>query len=548
MVKTITVVGLCLEHHRIAVSAGNRRYARMSLDLHRAALHKGLLGFRRHGIGVFLKHRAHGAFHVLGIELEIAGVGTQKQVRLGVVPALKGKLFARLGRELNAQRGRLALHAVALTVHHIFARHGRGRLNDNVHLAGTRKLRLDHAVGNGLKGIRTLARNQRRRSIRATIAQIPTVKDIALGWGGLRGHALTLGDLENHAGSLAALQRNGAALERVSLGTHSMRIPAVHYSLDPSIPVNAVFANFLLVGNRDALRIGFAPLYKPVRFLWIVGAHLGPHRKRENVAILRANLAVHDRYAIAQNLGAVEGIGIHQDGLIRLAEARNQMAVDLGLEDIRALGRNLDAVLKPSHKGIVRTLTRGDHSLIATGDALLYGACGAARREIGLNAIGFGNCRDLDFFLENSRHLYDLGRRFRNGHRLEGRCRDLDAVLFPAYEAIAGIGDSLQRGNRSLIVDTAASDDAAHLGLCGGNNLDRMVAMRLRLLVVIDDVLDLLEHLGAHGGNILNVIGHTDLDHRVGRDGVDNLAQAVHGGEDRRSRDRGDKRGLKRRE
>ena len=283
----------------------------MPLDLNGTALHKGLLGLRRHGIRVFLKHRTHRAFHVLGIELKVAGVGAQKQVRLSVVPALKGKLFARLGRELNAQRGRLALHAVALAVHQIFARHGRGRLNDNVHLAGTRKLCLDHAVGNGLKGIGALARNQRRGGIRAAVAQIPTVEDIALGWGGLRGHALAFGNLEYHASSLTALQRNGTALERVGLGTHSMRIPAVHYSLDPGIPVNAVFANFLLVGNRDTLRIGFSPLYKPVRLLRIVGAHLGPHRKRENVPILRANLAIHDRHTIAQHLGAVEGIGIH---------------------------------------------------------------------------------------------------------------------------------------------------------------------------------------------------------------------------------------------
>ena len=548
MVKTIAVVGLCLEHHRIAVSTGNRRRPRVALDLNRTALHKGLFCLRRHGISVFLKHRAHGAFHVLGIELEVAGVGAQKQVRLGVVPALKGKLFARLGRELNAQRGRLALHAVALAVHHIFARHGRGGLNYDIHLTGTRKLRLDHAVGNGLKGIGTLARHQRRRGIRATIAQVPTVKDIALRRCGLRGHALALGNLEHHAGSLAALQRNGTALERVSLGTHSMRIPAVHYSLNSGIPVNAVFANFLLVGNRDALRIGFSPLYKPVRFLWIVGAHLGPHRKRENVAILRANLAIHDRHAIAQYLGAVEGIGIHQDSLIRLAEACNQMTVDLGLEDIRTLGRNLDAILKPSHKGIVGTLARGDHSLIATGDALLYRACGAACRKIGLNAIGFGNCRDLDFFLKDGRHLYNLGCQVRDRHRLERRCRDLDAVLFPTYEAIAGICDSLERGDRPLIVDTAAGNDAAHLGLRGGNNLNLMVAMRLGLLVVVDDVLNLLEHLGAHSGNILNVVGHTDLNHRVGRDGVDNLAQAIHGGENGRSRNRGDERGLQRRE
>ena len=117
MVKAVAVIGLCLEHHRVAISAGNRRCPRVPLNLNRTALHKGLLGLRRHGIGIFLKHRAHGAFHVLRIELEVAGVGAQKQVRLGVVPALKGKLFARLGRELYAQHGRLALHAVALAVH-----------------------------------------------------------------------------------------------------------------------------------------------------------------------------------------------------------------------------------------------------------------------------------------------------------------------------------------------------------------------------------------------------------------------------------------------
>ena len=326
-----------------------------------------------------------------------------------------------------------------------------------------------------------------------------------------------------------------------------MRIPAVHYSLDPGIPVNAVFANFLLVGNCDALRIGFAPLHKPIRLLRIVGAHLGPHRKRENVPILRANLAIHNRHAIAQHLGAVEGIGIHQDGLIRLAEACNQTAVDLGLEDIRTLGRNLDAVLEPSHKGIVGTLARGDHSLIATRNTLLYRACGAACRKIGLNAIGFGNRRNLDFFLENGRHFYDLGRQVRDRHRLERRCRDLDTVLFPAYEAIAGIGDSLERGDRPLIVDTASGNDAAHLGLRGGNYFDLMVAMRLGLLVIVDDVLNLLEHLRADGGNILDIVGHTDLDYRIGRDGIDDLAQAIHGSENGRSRNRGDERGLQRR-
>ena len=100
-------------------------------------------------------------------------------------------------------------------------------------------------------------------------------------------------------------------------------------------------------------------------------------------------------------------------------------------------------------------------------------------------------------------------------------------------------------------METTAGNDTAYLGLRGGNNLDLVVAVGLigimRFLVVVDDVLDFLEHLGAHGGNILNVIGHTDLDHRVGRDGVDNLSQAIHGGENCRSCDRGDKRGLKRR-
>ena len=95
-------------------------------------------------------------------------------------------------------------------------------------------------------------------------------------------------------------------------------------------------------------------------------------------------------------------------------------------------------------------------------------------------------------------------------------------------------------------MDTASGNDAAHLGLRGGNYFDLMVAMRLGLLVVVDDVLNLLEHLRADGGNILNVVGHTDLDHRIGRDGVDDLAQPIHGSEDGRSRNRGDERSLKR--
>ena len=77
MIEAVAIVGLRLEHHRVAVSAGNRRCPRMPLDLNRTALHKGLLGLRCHGIRVFLKHRTHGAFHVLGIELKVARVGTQ---------------------------------------------------------------------------------------------------------------------------------------------------------------------------------------------------------------------------------------------------------------------------------------------------------------------------------------------------------------------------------------------------------------------------------------------------------------------------------------
>ena len=66
--------------------------------------------------------------------------------------------------------------------------------------------------------------------------------------------------------------------------------------------------------------------------------------------------------------------------------------------------------------------------------------------------------------------------------------------------------------------------------------------------MVVDNVLDFLEHLGAHGGHILNVVSHTDLDHRVGRDGIDDLAQAIHGGENGRGGNRGDERGLQCRE
>ena len=95
---------------------------------------------------------------------------------------------------------------------------------------------------------------------------------------------------------------------------------------------------------------------------------------------------------------------------------------------------------------------------------------------------------------------------------------------------------------------TTAGNDTAYLGLRGGNNLDLVVAVGpigiMRFLVVVNDVLDLLEHLGAHGGDILNVVGHADLDHRVGRDGVDDLAQAVYGCENCRGGNRGDERGL----
>ena len=76
MVKAVAVVGLGLEHHRVAVSAGNRRCTRVPLNLHRTALHEGLLCLRRHGIDVFLEDRAYGTFRLLGIKLEVAGVGT----------------------------------------------------------------------------------------------------------------------------------------------------------------------------------------------------------------------------------------------------------------------------------------------------------------------------------------------------------------------------------------------------------------------------------------------------------------------------------------
>ena len=549
MIKAVAVIGLGLEHHRLAVAARDGVRPRMPLDLDRAALHEGLFGLRRHGIAVFLEHRAHGALRLVGIELEVVGIGTQEQVRLGVVPALEGELLARLGRQLDGERGGLALHAIALAMHHVLARHGLRGLDHHIDPAGTCEAGLDRAVGDGLKGIGAFTRHERLSRIRASVAQVPAVEDIPFRRRGLGRHALALGNLEHHARGLSPLERDGTALERIGLRTHDMGVLAIHNGNDPCVAVDAVLADLLAVRDRDALGIRLAPFHKPVALLGIVGTRLGRNGEREDIAVLRTHLAVHHRYAVAEHLGAVEGLDIHQDGPVGFAEPRDQMAINLGLEDIGSLAGDLDAVLEPAHKRVVGAFTRRDHGLFAALETLLHRARGAAGGKIGLHAIDLGNRRDINIFLEHRRHLDHLGRRLGDGHGLDRRGRDLHTVLFPAHEVIPRVGERLECGDRVLIVEAAARHDAAHLGLRGGDDLDPMVAVRLigimRLLMVVDDLLDLGEDLLSDGSHLLDAVSGTDLHYGLRRDGVDDFAQPVCRGQNSRGGNRGDQRGLK---
>ena len=86
--------------------------------------------------------------------------------------------------------------------------------------------------------------------------------------------------------------------------------------------------------------------------------------------------------------------------------------------------------------------------------------------------------------------------------------------------------------------------------MSGGHDLDRMVAVGLVrvvvVLVMIEDVLDLGEDVLADLGQLLDGLGAGDVDHGLRDDGVHDLAQAVHGGDDPHRAQHREQRDLKR--
>ena len=99
-------------------------------------------------------------------------------------------------------------------------------------------------------------------------------------------------------------------------------------------------------------------------------------------------------------------------------------------------------------------------------------------------------------------------------------------------------------------MDAAAAHDAALRGLGGGQDLDRMVTVGLVRVVVVfmmvEDVLDLLKDVLADLGQLLDGLGTGDVDHGLRDDGVNDLTQAVHGGDDSHRAQHREQRDLER--
>ena len=212
------------------------------------------------------------------------------------------------------------------------------------------------------------------------------------------------------------------------------------------------------------------------------------------------------------------------------------MPIDLGGEHVHRRLRDLDAVLEPADERVALAFRGDDLRLLALPRRLHIGRGVAAGGDAGIDARHLGGRGDAHVAFEHGRHGHHLGRCVGDADLHALRHGALDAVLLPAHEAIARVGNSLELGDGALEMDAAAAHDAALRGMGGGHDLDRMVAVGLVrivvVLVIIEDVLDFLEDVLADLGQLLDGLGAGDVDHGLRDDGIHDLAQAVYGGDD----------------
>ena len=473
---------------------------------------------------------------LLGGELKVVGVRSHGNPGIAEVPALERELVAHVVGKLHGKGDGLAAYAVAVAGHRVLAGKLIDGLGHHAHLAQALETGGHRAVGHRRERIGLVVGSERRRRIGGAVADIPAVEQVALA--GLRrgDDAFPFGHVEHLADAFPVFERSRPALYRVGGRADGMAVLAVHHGRDAPVAVHAVLAHIAAVDDGASRIVAFAPLHQLVLLFRVIGAHRRHRREREDVAIGGPDHAALHGHAVAEHLRALVGVGAHHDGAVGLAELRHQVPIDLGGEHVHGRFRDLDAVLEPAGERVALAFRGDDLRLLALPRRLHIGRGVATGGDTGIDARHLGGRGDAHVALEHRRHGHHLGRGVGNADLHALRHGALDAVLLPAHEAVSRIGYGFELGDGALEVDAAAAHDAALRGMGGGQDLDRMVAVGLvRVIVVlmmVEDVLDLLEDVLADLGQLLDGLGAGDVDHGLRDDGVDDLAQAVYGGDD----------------
>ena len=524
-----------LDGHGASVLRQDRVRAGMPLDLHGAAFNQVRISFHAYAVTFGDEHRAHHRV-LLGRELKVVGVRSHGNPGIAQVPAFERELVAHVVGKLHGKRDGLAAFAVAVAGHRILAGKIVDGLGHHAHLAQALEAGGHRAVGHGRERIGLVVGSESGRNVGGAVADVPAVEQVALARLRRGGDAFPFGHVEHFADAFAVFERSRPALHGVGSRTNRMGILAVHHGRDAPVAVHAVLAHIAAIDGGAPLIVGFAPLHQLVLLLRVVDARRGQGREREDVAIGGPDHAAFHGQAVAEHLRALVGIGGHHDGAIGLAELRHQVPIDLGGEHVHGRLRDLDAVLEPADERVALAF-RGHHlRLLALPQRLHVGRGVAAGGDAGIDARHVGRRGDAHVALEHGRHGHHLGRGVGDADLHALRHGAFDAVLLPAHETVSRVGDGFELGDGALEVDAAATHGAALRRMGGGHDLDRMVAVGLVRVVVVpvlvEDLLDLGQGVLADLGQLLDGLGAGDVDHGLRDDGVNQLAQAVYGGDD----------------
>ena len=549
MGETKALVRVRLDGHRASVFRHDRVRAGMPLDFDGAAFDQVRIGLHAYAVTFGDEHRTDHRV-LLGGELKVVGVRSHGNPGIAKVPALERELVAHVVGKLHGKRDGLAAYAVAVAGHRVLAGKLIDGLGHHAHLAQTLEAGGHRAVCHGRERIGLVVGSEGGRNVGCPVADIPTVEQVALA--GLRrgGDAFPFGHVEHLADAFPVFERSRPALHRVGSRADRMTVLAVHHGRDAPVAVHAILAHIAAVDDGAPRIVGFAPLHQLVLLIRVVGAHRRHRREREDVAISRPDHAALHGHAVAEHLRALVGVGAHHDGAVGLAELRHQVPIDLGREHVHGRFRDLDTVLEPADERVALAFRSDDLCLLALPRRLHVRRGVAAGGDAGIDARHLGGRGDAHVALEHRRHGHHLGRGVGDADLHALRHGALDAVLLPAHEAVSRVGDGFKLGDGALEMDAATAHDAALRGLGGGQDLDRMVAVGLVrvvvVLMVIEDVLDLLEDVLADLGQLLDGLGTGDVDHGLRDDGVNDLTQAVHGGDDSHRAQHREQRDLER--